>query len=278
MADSALDALAPGGSGSQPAPAATPAPSPTPQAQPAAASPAPTAAAQPAQPAGPSEMQQFLTSLGVKDPRELREAIDLTRQLRAEHLRQQQLQRQNDPRAREVAERGQAFRQLHRETYGTDYDPRTQEDVAQYMREQRAEAGVRDMTDTLGDIGITFDGSQASAELRAGWEEVLHDRLMSDRRLNAMYHGSPADRREAVSEIIKTHERLMNDLSMRQSGMKLRDWAAKQRNLPRVGRTTGGMPGTAPAKSTNPNPVARRREDRTAMRAQLADIHAHYVG
>lgn len=284
----ALDALAPAAVPSAPAPAApspaapaTAAPSAAPpSAAPAVAAPTTAATAAPALD-GPALLQALSQQLGIPAD-ELRASLDLTRRMRAEHERRQQIEQRNDPQYQQRQQRGEAFRQLVAE----GYDPSVADalpalpEMAQFLSQQRAEGAHRDMVEALGDLGIRDDGSKGSAELLSDIEDRIAFRLNQQThdglRLNRLYHGTAAERRACVNELVAGEERYLDRHLLRHNAATLRDHAARQAATPRGGRSVVATPQVRAQKSTAANPLQRTRENRVLDSKTLDDIFAHH--
>jgi len=275
MADGVLDSLAPA-----PTQAPTPPPS-TPAAAPVA-SPAPAsapAAAPSAAPAAPAVdhaaiERQILKSLGYESADDARADLEFSRRARAEYQRQAELQRQNDPGRQDAMRRGQALRALVAEGYNPDVADSLAQlpEITQFLNDQRADAANRDLDGALEEIGIAFDGSKESADLRQLWEDALSDKLNANPALNRRYFGTPAERKAVIQEMVATEERRINNVLARQGATALRDHAARAQRSPRGMRSTAALPTVRQATPTATDPIKRRQESRTIVSGQLDDV------
>jgi hypothetical protein len=276
--DATLDSLAPSAPApaaapTAPAPSAAPAGTPAPSAAPAVA---PSAAA-PAPLDGPALLNALSQQLGIPAD-ELKESLALTARMRQEHQRRQALDRESDPNVQQAAQRGRALRTLMAEGYSPEVANALESlpDVADYLHAQRAEGAQADMVSALAEIGVTFDNSKESLELRDEWEDLLTDRINANPKLVRLYNGTPAERREVIRGLVERQERQINAVLRKQNAATLRDHAARSASQPRAGRAVTATPRVRDEKPTATDPLQRRREGNAIQGRQLDDIFAHY--
>lgn len=283
MAD-ALDSLAPTAAPSVPAPAvpspvapaASPSPSPTPASASAAAAPTPAAVAPPALD-GPALLHALSEQLGIPAD-ELKESLDLTRRMRAEHLRRQDIERRNDPGYQQRAQRNEALDQLLIDRYGREVAnalPALPQ-LADALHAQRAEGAHGDLLTALDKAGMTFDDSKEGQEALGELEDRFTDQINASERLVRLFNGTPAERRACVQELVDREERYVNRHLLRQNAATLRDHAARAASQPRGGRSVTVTPRVRQETPTATDPVLRRREGNAIAGRQLDDIWAHH--
>lgn len=227
-------------------------------------------------------MAQLARELGYDSLDEYKADLAFARRARGEHERRQTLERQNDPQYQQTRARGEALRTLMAEGYSpevADALPSLPE-ISQFLADQRAEGAQRIMVEALGEIGIRDDGSKESQELLAEIEDRLTFRLNQPTReglrLNKLYHGSPADRRACVQELVQGEERYLNRHLLRQNAATMRDHASRAAALPRGGRSVSATPQVRQEKPTSPDPTTRRREGNAIAGRQLDDVWAFH--
>lgn len=284
-----LDSLAPAPSApaSSPAPsAAPPAPPPSPSASPSpsaapSAAPAPVAAAQAATGAppaldGPALLQALATQLNIPAD-ELRESLEVARRARAEAVRREEYARRTDPGYQQAARRGEALRTLVAEGYSPEVARALESlpDFADYLHAQRADGADRDLTEALQEIGITFDDSAKSQELKTEWTDTLVDRINANPKLVQRYNGTPAERRAVIRELVGKEERRLNDVLLRQNAATLRQHASRSASA-RPGRAAAALPPVRQESPTATDPLQRRREANAIAGRQLDDIFAYH--
>lgn len=279
MAD-ALDALAP--AAPAPAPAAAPAPAPAPAV--ASPSPAPPATPGPLAPPPASapapvvdrgvDVQQLARDLGYASVDEYKADLAFARRARAEYERRETLARQNDPDRQQLVRRNEAFDQLVHDRYGPDVAralPALPQ-LADYLHAQRADGAQADMVSALNEMGVTFDDSKESLELRAEWEDLLTDRINANPKLIERYNGTPQERREVVRELVGREERRINAVLLKQNAATMREHAARAASQPRGGRSVTVTPQVRQEKPTSTHPVERRRQGNAITSGQLDDL------
>lgn len=267
------DALAPAAAApvAAPAPAAAPAPPPSsaPVAQPAAA---PLAAAAPAP---QDDYSRLLSSLGYQDVEGLKADLEFNRNFRAEAERVRQQRLANDPARQQATQRGEALRQLVAEGYSPEIAESLNAlpEIQQFLNGQRADGAQRDLDSALGDIGLRFDDTKDSQDMRQAWEDAIADRIASNRGYRERYFGTPAERKAVIRDVVALEERRINHVLLRQNAQTLRDHAARQTTTA-PGR--GTLPTVRPPTVTATEPAARAREMKAERHRQLQDIHAAY--
>jgi hypothetical protein len=266
------------------APATTQAPAvPTPAAAPAVTSaptppvPGPSAAAPPPAAAAPAfDPNAWLKTLGYESQDDLRRDLEFTRRFRSEADRVRAERESRDPERQQAAQRGRALRELMAEGYNPDVADGLAElpEMTRFLREQRAEAANRDLDSALGEVGVSFDDSDAGRNARQDWEDAIESHLNRDQKLNRLYFGTPADRRVAIREAVAIEERRINHVLLGRDAATLRDHAARAQKLPRAGRAPATAPVASPQRSTATDPTLRRRENAGLDSRTLGDIYS----
>ena len=271
-ASPAAPATTPAAPVSTPTSAAPSTPTATPAATPPATAVAPTGGESAA------ELQRIAEAFGYRSPAEMRADLAFTRQFRTDVERSQQLRRQNDPEYQASRRRGEATRQLIEEGYGREAAEALAQlpEVTEYLKQVRANGATEDMVAELKALDIEFDDTPEGQELLGEWERQCASYLERDRRLNDLFFGSPAERRQAIREIVAREEKRINAVLRRQNATTLREHAARRNAVPRPGRSAAGTFVPREEKVTATDPLGRRRQGREIISRQLDDIFTHY--
>jgi hypothetical protein len=225
------------------------------------------------------DLQQIARAHGYDSVDEYKADLAFARRARVEFDRRQVLERQNDPNYQHQQRRNQAFEQLVQDRYGREVAnalPALPQ-IAEFLHAQRADGAQADMVSALDEIGITFDNSKESLDLRQEWEDLLTDRInANDRHIERYNLGTPAERRELIRELVAREERRINPVLLKQNAATLRDAAARKATMPRAGRSGAATPQVRREVPTSTDPVMRRRESNQITGRQLEDIWAFH--
>jgi len=272
-----LDSLAPPAP-APPAPTAPPAAAPSyaPSSTPAPAAAVTSAASAPALD-GPQLMHMLSQQLGIPAD-ELRESLDLTRRMRAEHMRRQEMEHRSSPDYQDRSRRNAALDQLLVDRYGPEVAgalPALPQ-LADALHAQRAEGAQADLATALSKAGMSFGDSPEGQEALQELEDRFTDQINASGRLVRLYNGTPTDRRACIQELVDREEKYVNRHLLRQNAATLRDHAARAASQPRGGRSVTVTPRVRAEQPTATDPLLRRREGNQIAGRQLDDIYAHY--
>jgi len=273
-----LDSFAP----SAPAPSAPASPaSPAPSYAPPSSASAPAAVSTPAPSApaldGPQLMSMLSQQLGIPAD-ELRESLDLTRRMRAEHMRRQEMEHRSSPDYQDRSRRNAALDQLLVDRYGPDVASALPAlpQLADALHAQRAEGAQADMLTALAKAGMSFGDGPGAQEALTELEDRFTDQINASQRLVRLYNGTPTERRACIQELVDREEQYVNRHLLRQNAATLRDHAARAASQPRGGRSVTVTPRVRAEQPTATDPLLRRREGNQIAGRQLDDIYAHY--
>jgi hypothetical protein len=222
-------------------------------------------------------MHMLSQQLGIPAD-ELRESLDLTRRMRAEHMRRQEMEHRSSPDYQDRSRRNAALDQLLVDRYGPEVAgalPALPK-LADALHAQRAEGAQADLATALSKAGMSFGDSPEGQEALQELEDRFTDQINASGRLVRLYNGTPTDRRACIQELVDREEKYVNRHLLRQNAATLRDHAARAASQPRGGRSVTVTPRVRAEQPTATDPLLRRREGNQIAGRQLDDIYAHY--